>query len=933
MARKLFGRDAESRTVLGMLEAAQAGTGTTGLVEGIIGTGKTSLLRWAEETAREQGMLVLSATASPTEQSHPLGIVRQLLACLEGSPPTLAASQHAAGGLPDFPELDAWFALLSHEAKRTPLLVTVDGLHCADPQSLLWLGYLSRRIDRLPVALLTSQRCGDPVSDQNLLVELLERVSPDRHMRLRDLSSEAARELVAALGEGTAPGADTLIADSGGNPYLLSEQFLTHTRPTRADRTGSCAQGAELPARLRAVRERVLCLLRRLSDHALPAAYAASLIRTDVHADLVAELYGMGAPEASEALDRLVEAGLLHGSDLTFRHPVLAHLLYQDIASARRAELHRRVAHHRHRRGEEPEAIVSHLLRADRLDAPWMAALLLDTARELVAHDAATAMKLIDKVVTHGVPARLSASAERLRVQALVGLNLPASVRAQSALVDHAVGHRERAEESLRLADILLRLDEPVEARRVLQQAYRLVHPHDASVAARLSRHLTHVCVLDGGCADPSMTAERLESIVLVRTARGTGAGAVRRIARTILSVPRAPYGSPSWYYAVLGLLWAGDFTEAQRYVDTEAGLARADGRVTRIAEALAVRGLVCLHRGLLGCATGDAEQALAMLGRIGAARHHVGALASSVLIEVALEKGRMADAAELVDTALSRPVQSATWWHLHLWRSAAQALGRLGEPLRALELVASCGQELERRGVHNPAVVPWRSTKALLHAGMGDRASARTLARQEVEAARRWSAPFATGRALVALATVSSGNDALRYAQQAVDVLEPQDAPLLFARSLYVAGQGHGRTGNAARARALLHRANEVSVSLGADGLVEQVHAALRHAGGRPDPRKASAEALLTRSERQVAELASRGMSNRTIARSLQVSIRNVESHLTHCYRKLRISGRRELSAYFPEDEDEGKVAPSVPAPRKLPLSPGVAPLRPRVG
>jgi DNA-binding CsgD family transcriptional regulator len=46
------------------------------------------------------------------------------------------------------------------------------------------------------------------------------------------------------------------------------------------------------------------------------------------------------------------------------------------------------------------------------------------------------------------------------------------------------------------------------------------------------------------------------------------------------------------------------------------------------------------------------------------------------------------------------------------------------------------------------------------------------------------------------------------------------------------------------------------------------------------------------------VAILAATGSSNRTIARTLSVTISTVEQHLTRTYKKLGFNGRRELRA-----------------------------------
>ncbi|MFH8337792.1 BREX system ATP-binding domain-containing protein [Streptomyces sp. AM6-12] len=939
MPRELFGKSEEAKIIVELLDSARTGTGAAALVEGIIGTGKTTLLRWAETYAREQGMAMLSATASPAEQRFPLGVVHQLLGALpetsgmwERAFARCGASDSAADPAgPGYPLLAELCACLGRAARRTPILLTVDCVQYADLQSLLWLGFLTRRLENLPVALLATKRCGEPACDQHLLVEFMEGVRPDRHIHLHDLSPSAAFDLAAALCGHGQESVGALIAESGGNPYLLTEQIRTVPALSAAPRRATAdqhppghppADPPEQRTRLEAVKERILCLLRRLDPHGVQVARAASILGAPMDAALLGALCGIPTEHACRCLGRLTESGLLHPHDLRFRHPLLAQLLYQDIPCAERGELHRLAAHCLRLRGAPGEDIATHLLRSHRLDEPWMTRLLLDSARGMAGTDPAGARRLIEKAVLHGLPPELAACAEDLRVQVLTRLDLPA---AAGALVTRATaaGPAERGRQALELAHILLRLDELPRARHVLEDAQREIGGGDPAATARLRRGLTHIRLLDGSYRPGEGGESRLERVLLLRTARGDSAPAVRRIAQRVLSVPRAPYGSPTWYHALLALLWAGEVDDARQGVDTEVRLARAEGDVPRGAEALAVRGLVQLHRGHLAEAGDDSREALELLSRIGADGYHTGALARSVLIEVALEKDDIAGARALLDEAPPLPEdRPVTWWRLHLLHSTGRALGRLGEARRGLDLIARCAAELERRGVVNPAVLPWRSSRSALLLALGDAAGARRTAREEAELAGRWGAPFALGRALVAQAAAGSGREALQLAGRAVELLEPAPAPLLFAHALSAAGTAHRRAGNTGRARELLHRANEVGISLGAEGLVAAVQRELRGAGGRPDPRKDSTESLLTPTERQVAELASRGLSNRGIAQLLKVSLRNVESHLTHSYRKLRISGRHELTKFFPPDEE--------PAPAPVRLRPHRATLTP---
>lgn len=933
MPQELFGRSEECKIITEMLESARAGAGAGALMEGIIGTGKTSLLRWAEDTAREQGMVVLSATASPTEQRFSLGIVHQLLGTLpetaDGWERAFAASAGGEGrpAESDYPLLAELCAGVGRAARRTPILLTVDSVQYADRTSLLWLGFLSRRLDNLPVVLLATKRCGEPATDQHLLVEFMEGVRPDRHIHLHDLSPSAASDLAAALCGHDHESVDALVADTGGNPYLLTEQIRTvpmgFSRPLPGgvgQRHAPTALPGRTPTdppdewmRLQAVTERILCMLWRLDPRCMKVARAASILGPPLDPAILADLCGLPMEDACGSLSRLTELGLLCPHDMKFRHPLLAGLLYQDISCAERAELHRLAARFMWRRNAPREDVAAHLLRSHRLDEPWMTRLLLDAAQGMVGRDPAGARRLIEKAVLHGVPDELAARAEGLRIQALTALDLPASARALTAHAAGPLGSEDRLQEALRLSDILLRLDELACAREVLEDAREKIGVLDAPAEARLRERLTDIRLHEGTYHPGAGEGEdRLELILLLRTAAGDSAQAVRRIADRFLAVPRAPYGSPTWYHALLALLWAGDADKARRHMDTEVRLARAEGTVTRIAEALAVRGLAHLHRGQLADAEDDARQALDLLTRIAAAAYHAGALARSVLIDVALERDDIAAAGALLDEAPPLPGEDpVAWWRLHLLHSAGRALGRLGQAKRGLALIAHCAEELARRGVANPALLPWRSTRSALLLAEGNTAAARCVAREETELARRWGAPFALGRALVAQASASSGHEALQLADQALEILEPAPTPLLFAHALYEAGRAHRQIDKVRRARELLHRANELGISLGAEGLVAAVQRELRYAGGRPDPRKNknSPTSLLTPTERQVSELAACGMSNRDIAHLLKVSLRNVESHLTHSYRKLRISGRHELAKHFPPEEDSAAV------------------------
>jgi DNA-binding NarL/FixJ family response regulator len=60
----------------------------------------------------------------------------------------------------------------------------------------------------------------------------------------------------------------------------------------------------------------------------------------------------------------------------------------------------------------------------------------------------------------------------------------------------------------------------------------------------------------------------------------------------------------------------------------------------------------------------------------------------------------------------------------------------------------------------------------------------------------------------------------------------------------------------------------------------------------------RAAAPAQLTETERRIADLAARGLTNRAIAEELFLATKTVEANMARAYRKLGIRTRAELGA-----------------------------------
>lgn len=186
-----------------------------------------------------------------------------------------------------------------------------------------------------------------------------------------------------------------------------------------------------------------------------------------------------------------------------------------------------------------------------------------------------------------------------------------------------------------------------------------------------------------------------------------------------------------------------------------------------------------------------------------------------------------------------------------------------------------------------------------------GQRERALELAAEEVELARKWGAPRALGHALWTQGVVLSGTAGEESLREAVAVLEGSPARLEYARALAELGASLHRSGSRREARPPLRQALELARACGATPLAERVHEELRASGASVPKLTRTGADTLTASERRVARFAAAGMTNKQIAQELFVTLKTVEAHLAHAYRKLHISSRSELVAVLGDVSD----------------------------
>jgi DNA-binding CsgD family transcriptional regulator len=129
------------------------------------------------------------------------------------------------------------------------------------------------------------------------------------------------------------------------------------------------------------------------------------------------------------------------------------------------------------------------------------------------------------------------------------------------------------------------------------------------------------------------------------------------------------------------------------------------------------------------------------------------------------------------------------------------------------------------------------------------------------------------------------------------VTVLAAGQDRLEHIRALVDLGGALRRAGKRAAARPPLREALDIAARGGATALAARARAELAASGARPRRDELRGRDALTASERRIAMLAVEGRINREIAQALFVTLRTVETHVTHAHSKLGVQGREALA------------------------------------
>lgn len=891
-ATVLIARDAELADLRQRLrQVGESGPGLV-LVTGPGGTGTSALVRRLADDHVAGGGRCLRARAVPWEHDLAYGVLAQLLGVPVPEVDALGAATLLVDALAGAP--GAW-----------PALVVVDDADWSDALSLQALSTAVRhRPDAAMLVVLAASRTTSTTpSDTAAVLDRLE-----DHVVVAPLHAGAVQALAAARGIALHPTlADRLRRFTGGRPGPVLALLAELPAEFWADYDPSFPAPSALAAD---VAER----LRDLSPAERDLAQAVAVLgRAPV--SLAASLTGL--PDPLAALDRLTETGLVTFSEhlgMALVQPADAMVAAAVLRSLGREPLS---ALHRHAAElvDDPVARLAHLVAA----TPLPDATLADELERLAVERAGTGEWAAVAALLAG-SARLTSEAmireERLSraFDALVGSG---DTLGASAAVAEVESLRETPLRNAALAYLAIVRGRASEAESRLGRAWDLVNEE----------------------RDPAVAALVCHRWVLHSLARCRGQELVEWAERAIRL---APAGSPPAVEtaAIRGLGIAGIGRGAEAHAD-----------YVRLAEEVghgAQAQRVAMGRGWLALSLDEVDEARETLSsatstdflggstRISLWAHGWLARAQFVSGEWddalgTAEQGRLL--AERTGMRLIEPLLAWTQAQVHALRgdwvkadravrdaeagprdyeimrvaaalaraSVAEARADYAAVLRALDPLR---QPWAGGSIDEPGAWPWPDVYANALVLEGRHGEAETfLAPHEDRARERGHRSgqarlgYARGRLLGATGDLAAARIAF---EGSAALLADLPLPYDRARTHFAWGQTLRRAGKRREADTLLQAARDLYAGLGASTYVERCDRELRAGGvqtGRPAPAERAAEQL-TPQEALVAELVSRGMTNREVGSELFVSTKTVQYHLTRIYAKLGIRSRGELAA-----------------------------------
>jgi DNA-binding CsgD family transcriptional regulator len=931
-------------------EALDASGGGSCFFLGLVGepgAGKTRLLGELAADAGRRGLATLGGRAAEFEQEMPFGIVADALDdAVESALPGLATrlgpqtcrllatvlpSVRAAAPGPDGPPgpgpgrdltgryriYRALRRLLEDLAGPHGLILILDDVHWADNASIELLDHLVRHPPRGRILVAIAYRPAQ--ASARLAALLASATARGRQVPVGPLTLAESEEL---LGPGLSrPRCQALHEASGGNPFYL-EALARMDQPGQL-RTDD-VDGSELPP---AVRAALQLELAGLSPAALRVAEAAAVAADEFEPGLAAVAAQVGEDEALAALNEMAVRDIVRpGSPgrLRFRHPLVRRAIYDRAAAGWRLGAHARIAAHLAEVAAPAALRAHHVERSASFGDQAAVATLLEAAREVAAQAPATAAHWLEAALAI-MPAEAAGPGRQVELllevaglRAVSGQLAEGREAAREVLRRLPLGDHTRRAKAARFCALMERqLDRPQEARAVLLDELRRIPDPQSATAVPLRTRLVAESLMRGDVRAAQAVLDLIPeaadahepsvavAIAALRPLPAYALGQVADAARFIEAAGQLVAAAPDdhlaeWLDAVAWLCWTetmmGRDHSALAHFERAVAIARATGQGYIISNLLAGQARVLTLFGRLAEAAAAAEEAAEVARLLGSGHQLVFALTQQCL--AASWSGDDQAAVRLGEEAARTGKGNGEWSGAQAQYALAMAQINAGRRQAGRDTMTQACNNFKRPMLDQRSLLVACEVMAGLEAQGGQLGEAGRWAGHAARVARHGqeaSAALARAHALRGTpqaAAAEAGQAARSFA----------DAGLVIdaGRARLCAGQAYAAAGDDGQARAELAAAAQAFAGCGAQTLHaaavrEQRRLGVRVAGPAAAGRAGGPHGL-TQRELEVVTLVREGCTNQQIAESLFVSIRTVETHLSHAFAKLGVTSRTGL-------------------------------------
>ncbi|MFD4603239.1 AAA family ATPase [Streptomyces sp. NPDC058464] len=911
----ILGRAAELGRLDRLLGAVDGSGPQVLVLTGEPGAGKSTLVDRAAERGRERGLGILRMRGSEGEAGLGLSGVHQLLHPLlpgEGLPAAQrealdrAFGPEAAGYELKLDQLSLCvgvLGLITEAAARRSQLLLVDDAQWLDLGSVDVLAFLARRLEGRPVVLLLAAR-------EDGVPARFDRAFPQ--ITLGPLSRSAAGQLLDAQPDPPRGKARAeILRQAAGNPLALIELPRALARGRTGDMGAGGAGGATLPltARLENLFAADLPGLPAPTRAALLLAAAAGPARLT---DLM-----RAAPELDvvQALDPAERAGLVRVADggVLLRHPLVRSAVYHAASFHERRQAHLALAA---ALADEPDRRAWHLAAAATGQDAEVADALAESAERARGRGGyAAAATSLERAAELTPEPELRARRLLTAAQAAMFAGHPQWVGELSGRVGAMTEDpRLRAEASLLggwALGVTLRHEEALTLLLGVAEATAASAPELALGA--LSTAATSV--YNSGAPRYRAELDRISGLI-----DGDGDPAGRAWARAVVDpvherplltrhlweglAALAQEESLGNLTALGGATWILDETEqAVRILGLTMDLLRRAGSAGTNATVTQALALALFENGSWTAAEEAAHEAFWMATEAGADNVTVGAGILRATLRAlqgdpATARTEALHAVRGVDLRRSLSLQVR---HRHAMGMAAFVAGDHADAYEHLR--ATFTRDFRPAPVHYHASLYYLGDLAAAAVRAGRADDARTVAAAVRQDLKPDPSPRLAAVLHRATALLTDADEAERHFRAALDDPATDCWPFEKALAHLDFGEWLRRRRRSAEARPHLSAALECFQRLDARPWTERTKAELRAAGAATAPAPAGE---LTPQERQIAELAAQGLTNRDIAARLYLSPRTVGYHLHKVFPKLGITARAQLRDTLTQ-EDQG--------------------------